>query len=124
MSNKRGKIWGNTELVHANGVLEFHRIEFEEGMRCSKHMHQTKHNGFWVEEGILKVRVWQQREGGPIDTTTLHKGDWCTVPPGKYHEFVGVKSGVAFELYWAEFNPEDIVREDVGGKFIGDYTKD
>jgi hypothetical protein len=25
---KAGKIWGQTELIHANGVLEFHRIEF------------------------------------------------------------------------------------------------
>ena len=29
MGIKAGKIWGNTELVHANGVLEFHRIEFQ-----------------------------------------------------------------------------------------------
>ena len=28
MGIKAGKIWGNTELVHANGVLEFHRIEY------------------------------------------------------------------------------------------------
>ena len=26
---KAGKIWGQTELIHANGVLEFHRIEFK-----------------------------------------------------------------------------------------------
>ena len=29
MSNKAGKIWGQTELIHANGVLEFHRIEYK-----------------------------------------------------------------------------------------------
>ena len=28
---KAGKIWGQTELIHANGVLEFHRIEFKGG---------------------------------------------------------------------------------------------
>jgi hypothetical protein len=26
---KAGKIWGKTELIHANGVLEFHRIEYK-----------------------------------------------------------------------------------------------
>ena len=26
MGIKAGKIWGGTELIHANGVLEFHRI--------------------------------------------------------------------------------------------------
>ena len=35
---KAGKIWGNTELVHANGVLEFHRIEFKAGFKCSEHL--------------------------------------------------------------------------------------
>ena len=34
---KAGKVWGDTELVHANGVLEFHRINFIEGGVCSKH---------------------------------------------------------------------------------------
>ena len=31
---KAGKIWGQTELVHKNGVLEFHRIEFKAGAKC------------------------------------------------------------------------------------------
>jgi len=26
---KAGKVWGQTELLEANGVLEFHRIEAE-----------------------------------------------------------------------------------------------
>ena len=36
---KAGKIWGQTELVHKNGVLEFHRIEFKAGAKCSEHKH-------------------------------------------------------------------------------------
>ena len=31
---KAGKVWGTTELVEANGVLEFHRIEMEAGGVC------------------------------------------------------------------------------------------
>ena len=30
---KAGKIWGQTELIHANGVLEFHRIEYKKMWR-------------------------------------------------------------------------------------------
>ena len=30
---KAGKIWGKTEMVHKNGVLEFHRIEFNKGFK-------------------------------------------------------------------------------------------
>ena len=42
MGHEAGKIWGNTELVHANGVLEFHRIEYVKGGVCSKHQHEFK----------------------------------------------------------------------------------
>ena len=31
---KAGKIWGQTELIHANGVLEFHRIEYKKNVAC------------------------------------------------------------------------------------------
>ena len=36
------------------------------------------------------------------------------VKPGLYHQFECIESGVAFELYWATFNHDDIVRETVG----------
>ena len=41
-------------------------------------------------------------------------GDFCRVKPGVYHQFEGVKSGIAFELYWAEFNHGDIIRQTFG----------
>ena len=30
------------------------------------------------------------------------------------HQFIGLEDGVAFELYWAEFDHNDIKRESVG----------
>ena len=39
--------------VHANGVLEFHRIEYKAGYKCSEHEHQFKWNGFFVESGKM-----------------------------------------------------------------------
>ena len=84
MGIKAGKVWGGTELIHANGVLEFHRIEFNKGFKCSEHEHEFKWNGFYV------------------------------VKPGKIHQFEGLEDGVAFELYWAEFNHDDIVRRTSG----------
>ena len=56
---KAGKIWGQTELIHKNGVLEFHRINFKAGYKCSEHTHKFKWNGFFVESGKMLVRVWQ-----------------------------------------------------------------
>ena len=55
-----GKVWGGTELIEANGALEFHRIEMNN------------------------------------------------------HQFECLEDGIAFELYWAEFNHNDIKRETVG----------
>jgi quercetin dioxygenase-like cupin family protein len=113
--NKAGKIWGQTELIHSNGVLEFHRIEFKKGFACSEHKHDFKWNGFFVESGQMLVRVWQDDQG-LIDETILNAGDFTQVKPGKYHQFEGLESGVAFELYWAEFSHNDIVRRSVGAQ--------
>jgi len=112
---KAGKIWGNTELVHANGVLEFHRIEYRAGYKCSEHYHKHKWNGFFVESGKMIVRVWQTADqAGLVDETVLGPGDFTQVKPGLIHQFEGLEDGVAFELYWAEFNHNDIERRTVG----------
>ena len=108
-----GKVWGTTEEIEANGVLEFHRIEMEAGGVCSKHKHEFKWNGFFVEEGIMKIRVWQN-DYDLVDETILGPGDFTQVKPGVIHQFEGLEDGVAFELYWAEFNHNDIVRRSVG----------
>jgi mannose-6-phosphate isomerase-like protein (cupin superfamily) len=68
-----------------------------------------------VEKGRMIVRVWQQ-DYDLIDETILNSGDFTTVKPGLYHQFEGVENGVAFELYWAEFNHNDIIRESCGDK--------
>ena len=113
MSNNAGKIWGQTDLIHANGVLEFHKIDYKAGGVCSKHKHQFKWNGFYVVSGRMKIRVWQ-KDYDLIDETILGPGDFTRVKPGLMHSFEGIEDGVAFELYWAEFNHDDIQRETVG----------
>lgn len=108
-----GKIWGNTELIEANHALEFHRIETKAGGVCSKHLHRYKWNGFYVEEGKLLIRVWQN-DYDLVDETILGPGDWTKVKPGVMHQFECLEDSIAFEVYWAEFNHHDIVRENVG----------
>ena len=112
---KAGKIWGETELVHANSVLEFHRISFKSGYKCSEHFHKYKWNGFFCERGKMLVRVWQSDQSNLIDETILLPGDFTRVKPGFVHQFEGIEDGVAFELYWAEFYHDDIIRKKVGG---------
>ena len=112
---KAGKIWGQTELIHSNGVLEFHRIEYKKDIACSKHKHEFKWNGFFVESGKMMVKVWQ-KDYDLVDETILNPGDFMRVKPGVFHQFIGLEDGVAFELYWAEFDHNDIKRETVGSK--------
>ena len=113
MGTKSGKVWGQTELVEANGVLEFHRIDIAAGGTCSKHKHNNKWNGFFVESGSLLIRVWKNNYV-LIDETTLEAGQYTKVAPGEYHQFEALADTVAFELYWAEFDNDDIHRESVG----------
>ena len=87
------------------------------GYKCSEHEHKFKWNGFFVESGKMLVRVWQDGEQkGLVDETILNAGDFTRVKPGMVHQFEGLEDGVAFELYWAEFNHDDIVRRTQGTK--------
>jgi quercetin dioxygenase-like cupin family protein len=117
MGNKAGKIWGETELILANSSCEFHRTDYKKGGVCSKHKHEWKWNGFYVVSGQMKIRVWAT-DYDLVDETILNPGDFTAVKPGAYHTFEGLEDGVAFELYWANFSHNDIVRENTG------YMKD
>ena len=113
---KQGKIWGSTELIAlVPGVVELHRIEANKGGVCSKHAHQSKTNGFYVESGRMLIREWQ-RDYDLVDETILEPGDFCTVPPGVFHQFEVLEDCIAFELYYSELLGADIVRETVGFK--------
>jgi hypothetical protein len=115
-----GKVWGQTELLEANGVLEFHRIEAVAGGVCSKHRHRFKWNGFFVEKGALLIRVWKNNYN-LVDETVIRTGQYTKVAPGEYHQFEALEDTVAFELYWAEFDHTDIERESTGfAKFSQD----
>ena len=62
-----GKVWGTTELVERNGVLEFHRIETKAGGVCSKHMHEYKWNGW----SMPMVELDQIKKFNEIQKKTL-----------------------------------------------------
>ena len=112
--NKYGKIWGSTTCLESNNSIEVHEIEFQQGKRCSFHCHNTKFNAFYVVEGELEISV-KKSNYDLTDVTILSKGDFTVVPPGEYHQFRGLTNGKALEVYWAEFNPNDIVRANTGG---------
>tara|TARA_R110000822_G_scaffold17194_6_gene58057 strand:+ start:2620 stop:3027 length:408 start_codon:yes stop_codon:yes gene_type:complete len=110
-----GKVWGTTTQIEANGSLEFHRIEFKANYQCSEHYHATKSNGFFVEQGKMLIKTWPENTD-IVDMTLLGAGDYMEVPAGVWHQFVGVTDGIAFELYWSEFDKDDIVRRSQGSR--------
>ena len=114
MSRIAGKVWGQTESILANHALEFHRIEFKAGGICSKHCHNWKWNGFFVEKGKMLVRVWQN-DYDLIDTTHLIEGEWTIVKPNEFHSFKALTDVEGLELYYPEPLSEDIIRKSVGG---------
>ena len=60
------------------------------------------------------IRIWQN-DYDLVDETILKAGDYTTVKPGVYHQFVALEDVIAYELYWAPaLQHNDIVRETVG----------
>lgn len=114
---KAGKVWGQTELIFKNPFIEFHRIWVGRGGFCSTHKHDFKWNLFYVTSGKLKIKV-HKNDYDLVDETILGAGQYMKVKPGVYHQFECMQSGIAYELYWAEFNKQDIVRETVGFKDV------
>ena len=75
----------------------------------------NKYNVFFIESGKLKVLVWKNSYD-LIDDTEISAGQFHIVPPGEYHKFEALEDTIAFELYWAGFDPNDIVRDKQGGR--------
>ena len=62
----------------------------------------------------MLVSVWKSGYD-LVDVTEIKIGQFHIVPPGEYHQFEALEDTIAFELYWAEFGANDIVRENHGG---------
>jgi len=111
-----GKAWGATQLIFKNENFEVHRIDIMPNCFCSKHKHEYKHNIFYIEEGLLFVKVWK-KDYDLIDITSLEKGQMMDVSPGEFHQFsTQDKPVVAYEIYYSKPIGGDIIRETCGGR--------
>ena len=109
---KQGKRWGTTELIFSGPNIEFHKIDFNKGGKCSVHVHEHKYNGFYVSHGILDVRVWEL-DDSTFTQTRLRAGDFMVVKPLLMHQFRGATQGCGFELYWTGWEGEDVLRKTI-----------
>lgn len=106
------KVWGSTELLWEGNNVELHKIIINRGGYCSKHVHQFKHNLFYVEDGVLEIERW---DDNMCNVTRLHSGESTVARPGEYHRFEALENTIAFELYYVSIEKPDILREIVGG---------
>ena len=113
MTEKKGKIWGTTQLLFKSGSTEVHHIEARAGGYCSRHKHQTRTNQFFVIEGLLAIALWEAAD--QIDITILGPGEQTTIPIGQDHLFVALEDTKAIEIYQAKCMAEDIDRKWHGG---------
>ena len=115
MKSKNGKVWGETECLFFKNNVEIHRIEIKKGAKCSKHKHDHKYNGFYIESGKLKI-ISYKNDYDLVDETIIKKGESTVSPPMEYHQFECIEDCVAYEIYWVELSQNDITRENVGSK--------
>ena len=112
--NIQGKVWGHTQPLFLKNNVEIHRIEAKQGGYCSKHKHEHKYNAFFVERGQLKITIWKN-DYDLVDETIISDQQMSTVKPCEYHMFEAMEDTVAYEIYWTEISPDDIIRENAGG---------
>jgi mannose-6-phosphate isomerase-like protein (cupin superfamily) len=112
--HKQGKVWGSTQCIFSTNNVEVHRIDIHNRGYCSKHKHNTKYNAFFIEHGELLITTWKN-DYDLVDVTNIKDEEMTVVKPGEYHMFEALTPTVAYEIYWSESTPEDIVRETCGG---------
>ncbi len=118
----QAKLWGTTELLCADECVELWRLTIRQGGYSSRHLHQSKSNGFLVVCGRLMVICY-------LDQTQQRKvldpaAGICFVPAGVEHRFLALEEATTvYEIYYATPNAiirqSDIVRRDGNGVFTG-----
>jgi hypothetical protein len=110
-----GKVWGTTELLLKNPLIEVHRLNIKPNSKCSLHCHNFKANGFYVASGTLYIET-QKNDYDLVDVTELKAGGFTVVNPLEFHRFYTKEEGcIGIELYYPQvLEGPDIDRKDVG----------
>lgn len=106
------KPWGITEALFIGPTSEFHYLQIEKGGYCSQHLHNKKHNRFYVLAGTINVRIFSDS----IQENILSTGMSFDVAPGTTHSFEAIEASKVLEIYWTDtLDPTDIIRFTEGG---------
>jgi len=70
--------------------------------KCSVHYHQLKDETFYIQSGLIKMRVWEKpfefKQGSPLEPDLnpqpkeflMGPGDRLVIPPNTPHQFEGI----------------------------------
>lgn len=108
------KIWGERRRIHLDDKNEIDLLYLKPNTFCSTHTHKNKINKFILVAG--KVRIESD-----LGCTELKPNEsWIVKPPIK-HRFFALKPSIMIEMAYVEngeIDPDDIIRESLGGKVI------
>ena len=99
-------------IFYINNPAPYTKIK--KGGFCSEHKHERKFNAFFIEKGKLQINIWKN-DYDLVDKTIITDGQISIVSPMELHSFEAIEETIAYEIYWAESVPEDIIRRSVGG---------
>lgn len=112
--HETAKFWGTNRCIYGDINFEVHHAQIVAGGYSSKHHHVHKVNNFYIVDGTLCVILYGA-DGKEAHTVTLGAGTMFSVPPGVEHKFEAITDVDLIEIYWANLDPDDIVRADIGG---------
>ena len=108
------KVWGVKDEIYRNDLCEVDLLHLLPYSRCSWHHHITKANLFVCVSGTVFIRV---EELGVKHDVELREGVSFTVYPGQKHEFYTKHDpATVIEIMSVQYDAEDIVRENEGGR--------
>jgi D-lyxose ketol-isomerase len=101
------KGWGYEKWMANSALYCGKLLVVESGLRCSIHYHKLKDETFYIQDGIIIMRVWEDtttgwpKEGDIViredfpnrdngSEFLMEKGDRIVLPPNTPHQFIGV----------------------------------
>lgn len=105
------KPWGYTACQFEGEHFEFWQCYVIAGGFSSLHRHASKHNRIYCRTATLQIDLPDM----PQRMVIVHPGKLIDIEPGIRHRFRVLKSGSAWESYWGDCHPSDIIRNDQNG---------
>lgn len=107
MTQSFAKIWGVNNEIYSNDICSVNILSLKKGGTCSLHVHQFKHNLFYVISGKLKIHT-------ELGDSILSSGQSFVILPNTKHLFAALEETIAVEVMFVKYDHADIKREKVG----------